>query len=62
MFQSQYHFLRYESECVIAGRVNLIMGALSLNSILCQYFFSVCFYDIANDVLTLNDRTDTEEL
>ena len=36
-------------------------GALSL-SILCHYFFSVCFYDIANDVLALSDRTDTEEL
>ena len=37
-------------------------GALSFNIIICHYFFSVCFYDIANDVLALSDRTDTEEL
>ena len=30
--------------------------------VLCHYFCSVCFYDITNDVLAFNDRTDTEEL
>ena len=37
-------------------------GALSFNITLCHCFFSECFYDIANDVLALRDRTDTEEL